>query len=208
MIPLLIIPRPAKPVHIDTGDGMAVRKVSGRHLLSVRRQREGRFEGSWWVTLSGGKVAVARGYVNDMEPTIGGVPIGGMMPDGTKAPEGQPSLSYVGGNIAWVVLKITPDALGKLNPMKGEPKLTDSVTVEMSEGREGKASGDAWYYPLAAVCKYGKVAQMAHFDLSYSAYKKAGDTKWRHRLSLEALTWRNLEEIIAEDKAIQEAIKS
>jgi hypothetical protein len=208
MIPLLIIQRPAKPVHVDAGEGMAVRKASGRHLLSVRRRREERFEGSWWVTLSGGEITVDRGYVNSMEPTIGGVPISGVMPDGTNAPEGRPSLSYMEGNIAWVVLKITPDASGKLNPKSGQPKLTEAVTVEVKGGFLGKASGDAWYYPLASVCKYGKVAQMAHFDLSYSTYKKTGDTKWRHRLSLEALTWRNLEEIIAEDKAIQEAIKS
>jgi hypothetical protein len=50
---------------------------------------------------------------------------------------------------------------------------------------------------------------MAFFDISYKAYKKSGDADdkgWRHRLSLEALTWRNLEEIIAEDEAIRKAL--
>lgn len=213
MIPLLLIPRPAKPVHVDAGTGMAVRKVAGRHLLSLRRQRGERFEGSWWVTVDSSgpalKITVDRGYVNSLEPTIGGVPIGGVMPDGEPAAGGQPSLTYSGG-MAWVCLKITPDAAGKINAKSSaEPKLTEDVTVEIVGPISGKSAGRSWYYPLALLSQYGKVAQMAFFDISYKAYKKSGDADdkgWRHRLSLEALTWRSLEEIIAEDEAIRKAL--
>jgi hypothetical protein len=212
MIPLLLIPRKAKPVHVDAGTGMAVRKVAGRNLLSLRRQRGESFEGSWWVTVDSSgpshKITVDRGYVNSMEPTIGGVPIGGGMPDGEPAAGGQPSLTYSGGGMAWVCLKITPGANGKINAKSSEPKLTEDVTVEIRGPISGKAAGKSWYYPLASLSKYGKVAQMAYFDLSYKAYKKGSDGDWRHRLSLEALTWRNLDEIIAEDKAIQKALAS
>ena len=212
MIPLLIIPRKAKPVHVDAGAGVSVRKVSGRHLLSLRRRRGERFEGSWWVTVDTAgpspKIMVDRGYVNSMEPTIGGVPIGGVMPDGEPAAGGQPSLTHSGGGMAWVCLKITPGANGKINPKSNEPKLTEDVTVEVVGPISGKAAGKSWYYPLASLSQYGKVAQMAYFDLSYKAYKKSGDKDWRHRLSLEALIWRNLDEIIAEDKAIQKALES
>jgi hypothetical protein len=212
MIPLLLIPRKAKRVHVDAGSGMAVRKISGRNLLSLRRQSGARFEGSWWVTVDSAgpspKIMVDRGYVNNMEPTIGGVPIGGVLPDGEPAAGGQPSLAYSGGGVAWVCLKITPDASGKINAMGAEPKLTADVTVEIMGAISGKEGGKSWYYPLAALSQYGKVAQMAYFDLSCKAYKKGGDKDWRYRLSLEALTWRNLEEIIAEDEAIRKAIAS
>ena len=71
MIPLLLIPRKARPVQVDAGSGMAVRKVSGRDLLSLRRQRGERFEGSWWVTVDSAgpalKITVDRGYVNSLE---------------------------------------------------------------------------------------------------------------------------------------------
>jgi len=210
MIPLLLIPRKAKPVHVDAGTGVAVRKVAGRHLLSRRRQRGERFEGSWWVTVDSSgpalKITVDRGYVNEMEPTIGGVPIGGMMPGGEPAAGGQPSLIHSGGGMAWVCLKITPDAKGKINPKSNEPKLTEDVTVEIMRPISGKAAGKSWYYPLASLSQYGKVAQLAYFDITYKTYKKNGDTDWRHRLGLQALTWRNLEEVIAEDKAIQKAL--
>ena len=209
MIPFLLIPRPAKLVHVDAGAGMAVRKVAGRNLLSLRRQRGQRFEGSWWVTVDSSgaalKITVDRGYVNGLEPTIGGVPIGGVMPDGEPASGGQPSLTHSGG-MGWVCLKITPDKEGKINPKSNEPKLTEDVTVEIVGPISGKAGGKCWYYPLAAVSQYGKVAQWAYFDLSCKAYKKSGDDDWLYRLSLEALSWRNLEEIIAEDEAIRKAL--
>lgn len=210
MIPLLVMRRPAKPVHVDAGAGVAVRRVAGRQLVSVRRRQGARLEGSWWVTVNTSgpspKITVDRGYVNSMEPTIGGVPIGGIMPDGEPAAGGQPSLSFSGGGMAWVCLKITPDAAGKLNAKSGEPKLTEDVTLEIMQQLNGKAVGKTWYYPLASFSQHGKVAQMAYFDLSYKTYKKSGDKDWRHRLSLEALTWRNLDEIIAEDEAIRKAI--
>jgi hypothetical protein len=210
MIPLLLIPRKAKPVHVDAGAGMAVRKVAGRQLLSLRRRRGEMFEGSWWVTVDSSgpslKITVDRGYVNSLEPTIGGVPIGGVMPDGEAASGGQPSLTHSGG-MAWVCLKITPDAAGKINPKSSaEPKLTADVTVEVAGPISGKAAGASWYYPLASLSPYGKIAQMAYFDISYKAYKKIGAEAWGHRLSLEALAWRNLEEIIAEDEAIRKAL--
>jgi hypothetical protein len=215
MIPLLLIPRKAKPVHVDAGTGVAVRKVAGRHLVSLRRQRGERFEGSWWVTVNtdgpSPKITVDRGYVNSMEPTIGGVPIGGIMPNGEAVTGGQPSLSFSGsGGMAWVCLRVTPGTNGKINPKSNEPKLTEDVTVEVVGAGQvsGKAEGKSWYYPLAALSPYGKVAQMAYFDLACKIYKKSGDRDWRFRFSLEALTWRNLEELIAEDEAIRKAIAS
>lgn len=212
MIPLLVMPRPAKPVHVDSGPSIAVRKFAGRNLLSLRQQQGERFEGSWWVTVNTAgpspTVMVDRGYVNSMEPMIGGVPIGGVMPDGEPAAGGQPSLTYSGGGIAWVCLVITPGANGKINPKSNEPKLTEDVTVEIMGPISGKAEGKCWYYPLASLSQHGKVAQMAYFDLSCKTYRKSGDDDWRYRFSLEALTWRNLDEIIAEDKAIQKALAS
>lgn len=106
----------------------------------------------------------------------------------------------------WVCLKITPNKSGKLDAISGKSKLTSSVTVEIGRGISGKSAGDSWFYPIASISQYGKVAQFAYFDISYKAYKKGGDQKWRHRISLEALTWRNLEEIIAEDEAIRKVL--
>ena len=215
MIPLLILPRKAKPIHVDVGDGMEIKKISGRHLLATRNAQR-RFEGSWWVRLkpegsSGNfRVTVDRGYVNEMEPTIGGVPISGVL-DGEPVASGQPYLSFSGAP-AWVCLKITPNKDGKLDILSGQKAgrgvPTSSVTVEINRGISGKSAGSAWSYPIALISQYGKAAQFAYFDISYRAYKKAGQDAWRHRISLQALAWRNLEEIIAEDEAIRKAIAS
>lgn len=210
MIPILVLPRKAKPLHVDVGDGMDLKKISGRHLLGVRSGGRQKFEGSWWVRVKpdGGsfQVTVDRGYVNSLEPTIGGVPISGVL-DGEPVASGQPYLTFSGGGMpGWVCLKITPNKSGKLDAISGKSKLTSSVTVEIGRGISGKSAGDSWFYPIASISQYGKVAQFAYFDISYKAYKKGGDQKWRHRISLEALTWRNLEEIIAEDEAIRKVL--
>ena len=205
MIPLLLIPRKAKPVHVDAGSGMAVRKVAGRQLLSMRRQRGEGFEGSWWVTVDSAgsslKITVDRGYVNEMEPTIGGEPIGGIMPDGEPASGGQPSLSHSGG-MAWVCLKITPGANGKINAKSGEANrkgmLTEDVTVEIIGPMSGKAKGKSWYYPLASLSQYGKIAQMAYFDITYKAYRK--DEAWEgHRTSLSGVDFQTITDMLTKE---------
>lgn len=204
MIPFFLLPRKAKQIHVDAGEGVAVRKISGRNLLSIRRRPRELFEGSWWVTLNDGKVAVGRGYVNGMEPTIGGVPIGGVMPDGTSV--AQPLINHSGG-VAYVCLRITPDAATGKIQAESDPRLTSDVTVEIGGAAgQGRAAGASWFYPLAIISEFGKIAQLAYFDISYKAYKKRGEEEWLHRLGLEALTWRNLEEIIAEDKAIRKTL--
>jgi hypothetical protein len=209
MIPLLLIPRKAKPVHVDAGSGMAVRKVAGRNLLSLRRRRVERFEGSWWVTVDSAgpslKITVDRGYVNEMEPTIGGEPIGGIMPDGEPAAGGQPFLSHSGG-MAWVCLKITPGANGKINPKSGEANrkgmLTEDVTVEIVGPMSGRAKGNGWYYPLASLSQYGKIAQMAYFGINYKAYKNSGDDAWRHRISLAKSDFKTFSDILDDDSKL------
>jgi hypothetical protein len=214
MIPLLILPRKPKPLHVDVADGMELKKISGRQLLATRGTQQ-KFEGSWWVRLksegaSGNfRVTVDRGYVNEMEPTLGGVPISGVL-DGEPVASGQPYLSFAGAP-AWVCLKITPNKEGKLDVLSGQPAglrgvPTSSVTIEINRGISGKSIGSNWFYPIASISQYGKVAQFAYFDISYKAYKKSGDSQWRHSVSLQALTWRNLEEIIAEDEAIRKAL--
>jgi hypothetical protein len=204
MIPLLILPRKAKPLHVDVADGMELKKISGRQLLATRGTQQ-KFEGSWWVRLksegaSGNfRVTVDRGYVNEMEPTIGGVPISGVL-DGEPVASGQPYLSFAGAP-AWVCLKITPNKEGKLDVLSGQPAglrgvPTSSVTIEINRGISGKSIGSNWFYPIASISQYGKVAQFAYFDISYKAYKKSGDSQWRHRTSLSKANFQTIADIL------------
>jgi hypothetical protein len=100
------------------------------------------FRHPWLVTVSGVEARVGRGLIMGnvtVEPTIGGVPIGGGdgQPPVLRLREGE---TDAGGN-SWVCVEVTPDKDGKLDAARKESQV---VVVQRAHpiadtGRTGRA---------------------------------------------------------------------
>ena len=80
----------------------------------------GSFFHPFYPTLNGiAGVQFSRGLVNYIEPTIGGVPISGMV-NGVQGPQPvlalNPNVVAAGDNRTWACAEITVDAKGKISP--------------------------------------------------------------------------------------------
>jgi hypothetical protein len=188
MIPFYIIKKPATEVRVEVGEGITSRKQGNRMMLASLRKTNF-YSGAWAVTARVDStrvtLTVGKGYVNTLEPVVGGVPISGVMPDGTLV--NQPEIVGSVQGIATLCLKITPNESGKIDGDSVTPKLgTDkSLTVELVSGSPVRGvSGDSWWQPLAVFDQNGLVAQIAYFDYFYQAYKPLGAKKWRHRMTV------------------------
>lgn len=190
MIPLIVVPGVAGDVRIDGGEGVSIRKMPGRVMLSARRKKKA-FSGAWELVgeVAGAgelRVRVGRGYVNALQPVIAGVPVSGEMSDGSPADGGQPVLSKKGvSGLVYVCLKITPNKDG-LIASSGKGLAEEAcLTVEIVDGFNAKSQGASWYQPLGVFCQDGFLAQLAYFDYFYQAYKKTPtDKNWSHRLAV------------------------
>jgi hypothetical protein len=180
---IFLIPFLEKRLSVSGADGVKVIQ-QGKKSFLVGRRRQGAMVGSWDVSVDivNKKVFIGKGYVDELEPTLNDAPVSGVYHDGTES-DTRPSLP-LGAGVQCVVLKITPNAMGRVS---GKDYLADSsLSVEMREIDDITAySVNEFLVPLALLDDGDKVMQMAYFNYSY---KKDIIKKEHYLFSVAALT--------------------
>jgi hypothetical protein len=149
---------------IRGGPGVRVSRYGSSHIFSAP-QKAWRWDPAFPVSYGGNFVQVGFGLVNDVEPTVKGVPVSGDLKTGQ-----QPKieiLDYDAEGRAWVCLQVKVDlTTGKL------AKEGDSVTVVVKSSagtqRVGGESAEVGLHVLAVVTKDGRVHQVTFFNLSHA----------------------------------------
>jgi hypothetical protein len=180
---IFLIPFLEKRLSVSGADGVKVIQ-QGKKSFLVGRRRQGAMVGSWDVSVDivNKKVFIGKGYVDELEPTLNDAPVSGVYHDGTES-DTRPSLP-LGAGVQCVVLKITPNAMGRVS---GKNYLADSsLSVEMRKIDDITAySVNEFLVPLALLDDGDKVMQMAYFNYSY---KKDIIKKEHYLFSVAALT--------------------
>jgi len=187
----------AKPKYYDVrgGASVSVRKFGSGSYVFHRAQRN--FLSTPWdvvVDIVQKRVYVGKGYVNSLEPLIGGEPISGIYPDGTYSGE-RPFLG-LGSGVQAVLLKIKPNAFGNIKSSGPYLASEDSVGLELGGLEEARSRNPVqWIQPIALVSESGKLAQLSCFNYSYKAILRLNG--WRHALSAEPVFARSIQDQIA-----------
>ena len=111
--PTYLKPDPVRP-------GTGVRMASTSFGFGYKGIAQGRiFRHPFYPTLGPSGVTFSRGLVSYIEPTIGGVPISGLV-DGVQGLQPalalDPKVVAAGDNRSWACAEITVDAKGKISP--------------------------------------------------------------------------------------------
>jgi len=186
-----------KPIYYDIrgGDGVPVRKIGKwSYLLKSRRGSVRRSPWEVVVDVVTNRVYVGKGYVNSLEPILGGEPISGIYPDGTLS--GQRPFLALNSGIKAVLLKITPNAAGRLDTSAPYLASEEALQVVLGDLEEAAIHDpERWIQPLALVSEGGRLMQLSTFNYSYKAVKRKGS--WRHSLSAEPVFSRSIQDQLA-----------
>jgi len=164
------------------GPGVLVSRF-GDQVVLAGRERRGRIDPAFPVLFGGGFVQVGFGLVNDVEPTVGGVPISGK--DG-EVPQIKIE-GYDSEDRSWVMLKVTID------PQTGKfAKSKDAVTVvSMASAGEQRVAGESdtvGLHPLAVLTPK-RVHQITFFNLRHAVGYPVADGLGNFSKVLQHFFW-------------------
>lgn len=182
-----------KYYNIRGGDGVPVRKI-GNSSFVLDHEKAGIEYPPWDITVDAVQkhVFIGKGYVNQLEPLIDGLPISGIYPDGKLAGR-RPFLQFDG--IQCVLLKIRPGVNGEIKSFA--PYLADSGSVFIELGDLSDAQSydpECWVQPLAIISDAGKLQQLSFFNYKYQASKPRGKNYWRHFITAEPVFSRSIQD--------------
>lgn len=119
--------------------------------------------GAFSVVYAGDFFLVNFGLVNEIEPEVRGVPISGVMADGTRVEQPRvecPKDDFDAEGRLWVALRVEVDDKGRFTAKKATVVTTKQI----------KSSGDekVGLHPLALLTRGSELHQITHFHLRHA----------------------------------------
>jgi len=146
------------------GNNVRTAKFGSDYIVS-RTAHSLTFASAFATSFHGSFFLVNYGTVNDVEPTIDGVPISGIDSEGKPAEGGQPQLlntnQFDAEGRLWVAVKVITEEGGNGRNIKEVTLITTKALLQENSSTTAVA-------PLALLRDGGELHQIAHFNLKYS----------------------------------------